>query len=323
MNPRIPRIPQVRPAPPLAPIVISLAILGAWWLVAHNSGSGWVQALGDVAFGTLVIGIFGPAVAAARARVRVLSSPPDGTAGLPVELVLHASSRLRIRPVEPDGPEAFIGPAGKRPRGPDAVTFVPICRGAHDRVVVDVATAAPFALQWWTRRLELPLPTTLHVAPRRGQPVRLAARWHDPAGDGSERVAADLGEPRGARPYRAGDDRRHVHWRASAHTGELMVREREGPSAEPVTVRVSLPPHPDEAERIAEQALGTVIQLLDRGTPVLLETVESTGPIRALVDDRRRAGRRLARAVATPAGNGTSHGPPGSWPLPAGVEVLP
>ena len=63
-EPADPADPQVRPAPPLAPIVISLAILGAWWLVAHNSGSGWVQALGDVAFGTLVIGIFGPAVAA-------------------------------------------------------------------------------------------------------------------------------------------------------------------------------------------------------------------------------------------------------------------
>ncbi len=116
----------------------------------------------------------------------------------------------------------------------------------------------------------------------------------------SERVSADLGEPRGARPYQPGDDRRQVHWQAFAHTGELMVREREGPAAEPITVRVTLPEGADEAERIAEQALGTVVHLLERGTPVLLGTVDAAGPTLAPVEDRRQAGRRLARAVALP-----------------------
>ena len=113
-------------------------------------------------------------------------------------------------------------------------------------------------------------------------------------------MAADLGEPRGARPYRPGDDRRQVHWQAFAHTGELMVREREAPAAEPVTLQVTLPVDPDEAERVAERALGTVVYLLDRGAPVVLGTVESSGPVRGPVEDRRIAGRRLARAVATP-----------------------
>ncbi len=165
-----------------------------------------------------------------------------------------------------------------------------------------MATAAPFALQWWTRRMVLRLPSTLYVAPRRGDPVYVPPRPRDHTGDASGRVLADVGEPRGARPYRPGDDRRHVHWQAFAHTGELMVREREGPSAEPLTLRVALPDDIDQAERVAEKALGTIVHLLDRGAPLHLETVEPSGRVMGPVEDRRSAGRRLSRAVAAPGG---------------------
>jgi uncharacterized protein (DUF58 family) len=312
------RILRVRPARPLAPIGITMAILAGWWLVAHNSGAGWVQALGDVAFGTLVVGIVGPAVVVGRARVRVVEAPTDATAGLPVEVVLAASARLRVRPVEPPGMETFVGPVRKQRQrsGMDTATLVAPRRGIHDVLVVDVATAAPFALQWWTRRMVLPLPSTLFVSPRRGRPAAIEPRANDRTGDTNARVAANLGEPRGARPYRPGDDRRHVHWQAFAHTGELMVRELEAPAAEPVTLQVALPADRDEAERVAERALGTVVYLLDRGAPVVLETVEGSGPVRGAVEDRRAAGRRLARAVSTP---GNPHAGPFS-PEP-GIEV--
>jgi hypothetical protein len=79
-----------------------------------------------------------------------------------------------------------------------------------------------------------------------------------------------------------------------------MVRELEGPSSEPITVHVTLPRNPDEAERVAEQALGTVVRLLESGATVLLATAESSGPVVAPVADRRGAGRRLARAVPPP-----------------------
>jgi hypothetical protein len=79
-----------------------------------------------------------------------------------------------------------------------------------------------------------------------------------------------------------------------------MVRERERPSAEPITLTVVLPSDPDEAERVAERALGTIVQLLERGASVLLATVELSGPILGEVIDRRGAGRRLARALARP-----------------------
>ncbi len=68
---------------------------------------------------------------------------------------------------------------------------------------------------------------------------------------------------------------------------------------------MELPADPDEAERVAERALGTVVDLLGDGAPVLLGTLERSGAVLAPVTDRRVAGRRLARAVpGTPAAAG-------------------
>jgi uncharacterized protein (DUF58 family) len=280
-------------------MALAVTVLGTWWLVAHNSGAGWVQALGDLVFGALVIGILGPSLILARARIRVERAPMDGRAGLPVEVEMTASTRLRVRPVEPPGAEAFVGPARGSRSDAGAAMLLPARRGLHDTIVVDVATAAPFGLQWWTRRIGVPLTSTLHIAPRRGQTIPLP-RWTDEdAGEHHPRVPAQAGEARGTRQYRSGDNRRRMHWPATAHAGELMVRELEGPAAEPVTVTVVLPPDPEQAERVAEQALGTVLRLLDRGGQVLLATTETAGPVTAVVTDRRSAGRRLARAVGT------------------------
>jgi ABC-type sugar transport system substrate-binding protein len=77
-----------------------------------------------------------------------------------------------------------------------------------------------------------------------------------------------------------------------------MLRELERPSSRGVSVRVVIPADADGAERVAEHALGTVVHFLDLGAPVVLHTVEASGPVSAVVADRRAAGRRLARAVA-------------------------
>jgi uncharacterized protein (DUF58 family) len=313
---------RIRPARPLAPMAVAVAIVGTWWLVAHNSGAGWVQTLGDVVFGALAIGIFGPPVILARSRVSITRAPTDGTAGLPLEVDLTTSSRLRIRPVDPPGPETFAGPARGAPghlNGPDTITLLPSHRGVHATLSVDIASAAPFGLQWWTRRVRLPLASPLHVAPRRGQPVPLPRQYEDRTGDQGARLPSEPDEIRGTRPYRSGDSRRHMHWPATAHAGELMVRELEGPAAQPLTVSVTLPSDPEAAERVAERALGTTLRFLDRGAPVLLATTEPSGPVTAAVPDRRAAGRRLARAVPAGAGSGV----PDARAPRADIEVTP
>ena len=277
-----------------------VAVLGVWWLVGHNSGAGWVQVIGDALAAALAVGLFGPAVILRRSRVGVGAASGDHTAGLPVELAVSASTRVRLRPVSPPGPEVLAGPVrGRLTVGSgDRLTLVPDHRGVHTVAVVDVATAAPFALLWWTHRVALALPDELVVAPRLGPSATLPAGADDTSGVGRPQAPAQVGEPRGVRPYRAGDGRRWVHWPATAHSGGLMVREMEAPTAEPVTVSVVLPRQLEPAERTAERALGTVTRLLDRGIPVILATDEPDGPAVGPVTDRRQAGRRLARAVS-------------------------
>jgi uncharacterized protein (DUF58 family) len=306
----------VRPVRPIVPLLSCGGVLVAWWLVAHNSGAGWVQAVGDVLAGILGVGLVAPAVVAARARLTVVDTPADGTSGLPVELAATSTTRVRVRPLDPPGPEAFVGPhrtwsatGPARPAGVAArdeagagrrewVTLLPEHRGVYSRVVLEVATASPFGLLWWRKAVVLDLPRALHVGPRMGRPLPLPRGRQDTTGGGVLDASVQIGEPRGVRPYRPGDHRRWVHWPATAHSGELMVREMEGPTAEPVTLEVRLPPDPDSAERLAEQAMATIVALVDRGASVLLATTEDGGPKLAAVGDRRNAGRRLARAVA-------------------------
>jgi uncharacterized protein (DUF58 family) len=297
-----------RPARPRAPIAVAVGVVAIWWFVAHSGGAGWVQFVGDLVFGSLLVGIVGPAVVTGRVKLEVQAAPHDGEAGLPLGLQVAASSRVRIRPVDPPGPEAFVGPAvGRNDR---EVTLIAPRRGVFATLTVDVASAAPFALQWWTRRVTLSLPHELHVAPRRGRPDEIRPRRDARVGDVvMARPNAHSGLPRGARPYVPGDARRNVHWRATAHTGELMVKELERPSGEPVTVVVDLPPDPDDAERSAGRALGTVVELLHNDEAVRLQTHEPSGPVTGLVTDRRQAGRRLARAVSRP---GTVRPSPGT-----------
>ncbi|HWF16759.1 MAG TPA: DUF58 domain-containing protein [Acidimicrobiales bacterium] len=307
-----------RPTRPLAPIGASIGILAIWWLVAHNGGAGWVQLLGDLVFGALLIGLVGPFFVLLRARVTLLVSPSDGTAGLPLELHIRVSTRVRVRMTEPQEIEVLVGPRERRAGTSDTITVVPTRRGVYETLTLDIASAAPFALQWWRRPVELRLPVALHIAPRRGRPVSVRDAPSDDLGERRHRRRVESGSFRGVAPYRAGDNRRLVHWPATAHVGQLMVRELERPTSSAVSVHVALPADPEEAERVAERALGTVAHFLELGAHVVLDTMEERGPVSAVVADRRSAGRRLASAVAR-SGSGSG---PGRSAAP-GIAVTP
>lgn len=281
-----------RPARPWGAIPASVAIVLGWWLVAHSSGQGWVQDLGDLVAAGVVVGLLGPWLVLRGVRVEIVAAPTDAAAGLPAEIAVRTNRPARLTPVGPAGPARTEGP----------LVLIPARRGVLDVVVLEVATAAPFGLQWWSRRVVLPLPHPLHVSPRCGAAAPLETLLPDDGGetDGAARRSGPAGDLRAPRPYRPGDARRLVHWPASAHTAELMVRETEQPLGRPAELVVNLPADGEEAEAAAERALGTVLALLDRDVPVLLSTDEADGPRRALVRDRRDAGRRLAAAVAGP-----------------------
>lgn len=277
------------PARPWGAIPSGVGVLLAWWLVAHSSGQGWVQALGDVVAGGVVVGLIGPWLAVRSIRVELVEAPTDAQVGGPMELAVRTSRPAQLTPLSPAGPASNDRP----------MVLIPVRRGVHTSVVLQVATAAPFGLQWWTRKVELALTNPLYVAPRRGPSPPVDSLLPDDGRDqqGAPRRAGPTGDLRAPRPYRPGDSRRLVHWPASAHTGEMMVRELERPLGRPAELVVVLPAEPAAAEAEAERAFGTLLALLDRDIPVLLTTEEVAGPRRAVVTDRHEAGRRLAAAL--------------------------
>ena len=114
----------VRPVRPVVPLVSCAGVLLAWGLVAHNSGAGWVQAVGDVLAGILAVGLVAPAVVGgAGAACAIVEVPSDATAGLPVELPVDGRP-----PGFGSGPSTRPGPRpswarhwrrrGARPRRP-------------------------------------------------------------------------------------------------------------------------------------------------------------------------------------------------------------
>jgi uncharacterized protein (DUF58 family) len=298
---------RVHPVAWLAPVVGSVVTVLAWAGVAHSSGSGWVQAVGALLAAVLFTGLVAPLFPARRAGATCGASPSDTEAGRAVDLTLTANGPIRIRPRAPLGPVA-------RAEGPSrgarqvVVTLTPEHRGVLETIVVEVASCAPFGLLWWAREIEVPLPRPLHVAPRLGPPGPLEATRHDDAGDSPWRVPSGAGEPRGVRPFEAGDSRRSVHWPATSHVGVLMVRERERQTEEPVVIDVVLPVDPAEAEAEAERVMGVVTTCLLRRQPVVLATLEAEGPCRRPVRDRIDLGRRLARAVSAPRAAGRGGG---------------
>jgi len=99
-------------------------------------------------------------------------------------------------------------------------------RGIHWLGEVELATTYPFALFESSRLTGAR--SSVVVYPALGElrrlPMMLSGRL---PGEEAERAAARTGglEYLGLRGYRAGDNPRWIHWRSSARTGALMVRE--------------------------------------------------------------------------------------------------
>ena len=101
------------------------------------------------------------------------------------------------------------------------------------------------------------------VAPRGGRPARRVG------GDGARRArqAADGDEFLTLREYEVGDDLRRVHWRSTARTGELMIRQDEAQLARPRGRRAPRHParaHDAESFEVAVEAAASVVDRLTR-----------------------------------------------------------
>lgn len=124
-------------------------------------------------------------------------------------------------------------PEGKSQRTSYRHTFAK--RGLYTLTGYRLATKFPFALFRKSRDVQAPVEVLVYPArvqvPR--PPPRAQVR-----GETSANRLGRRGEFFGLRERRTGDDRRDVHWKSSARTGRLLVREYEDEQAKRVAVGV-------------------------------------------------------------------------------------
>jgi uncharacterized protein (DUF58 family) len=124
-------------------------------------------------------------------------------------------------------------PAAKSQRTSYRHTFVR--RGLYTLTGYRVATKFPFALFRKSRDVAAPLDVLVY-------PARVLVPRPVPRTESRGEIAANRtgrrGEFFGLREHRSGDDRRDVHWRSSARTGRLLVREYEDEHARKVVIGV-------------------------------------------------------------------------------------
>ncbi|WP_051209083.1 DUF58 domain-containing protein [Propionicicella superfundia] len=221
--------------------VLGLRTAG-WWVFAlaavllmGGAGLGWAE-LTYAGLFCLVLGAIALTFTIGRPRyaVRVSLEQPHVVvgqrAGGSVEIV-NRTRRFSL-PSRMDIPVAaerasFAVPLLQAGRGFRAEFDVPTDR----RAVIEVGPAQsiqgdPFGLAGrsaeWTDVLEL------YVHPRTvSLPARQAGFVHDLEGQATSFVTNSDMSFHALREYEPGDDRRHVHWKSSARTGRLMVRQFE------------------------------------------------------------------------------------------------
>lgn len=124
-------------------------------------------------------------------------------------------------------------PPGRTQRTSYRHTF--LRRGAYKIDGVRIATKFPFAL--FRKSRDVAAITELVVFPAL-VPVTPPAPRAPTRGDAIASRRGRRGEFFGLRDHRRGDDRRDVHWKSTARTGRLMVREYEDELAREVTIAV-------------------------------------------------------------------------------------
>jgi uncharacterized protein (DUF58 family) len=154
-------------------------------------------------------------------------------------------------------------------------------RGRYTLGPLAVRLTDPFGLVELRRAFSETATLTVTPTVVRLPPVRLIGEWSG-SGESRPRSVSSAGEEDATiRAYRHGDDMRRVHWRATAHHRELMVRREEQPWQSRATLLLDTRTaghagHPPDSSLewavVAAASIG--VHLADRGYAVRLVTDE-------------------------------------------------
>jgi uncharacterized protein (DUF58 family) len=146
-------------------------------------------------------------------------------------------------------------------------------RGLYELGPAEIRTTDPFGLLRFVRRFGARTDVTVYpeVFELTGFPLR-----GKKGGTGTRGSFAQRGnEFSGLREYRRGDDRRHIHWKSVARTGELVVKEfaQESPQRHAVVLDLCRPgigATEAEVEDAVSVAGSVLYQLVREGLPFRL-----------------------------------------------------
>ncbi|HTZ45200.1 MAG TPA: DUF58 domain-containing protein [Jatrophihabitans sp.] len=180
------------------------------------------------------------AVRQARSGLRIghAVTPPRVVVGeaAEVRLVLgnpqaFGTGPLRITETVPGGRPLRFSVAGVRGRQRRTVAY-PLPRLRRGRYTVGPTTVVasdPFGLVTADTRSTDTAQLVVQPATTPLAPLTLPVAWRDGAAALSHSVGSGGSDDASVREFRHGDDLRKIHWRSSAKTGSLMVRQEERP----------------------------------------------------------------------------------------------
>lgn len=269
---------------------IVAAVGGILVVVATTAQAGWLFVL---AAGVLGLAASGVVVSHRLAAAEIVHSfPARARVGEPVSVRMSVrgtgNRRLPLLRVEDRFPAFDPVAVASEPVGAGDIAAVELTRVAVKRGVFEegpavLSTAAPFGLTRtkrktavrsrlivhpaWTELCSFPLPDT-------------------PAATADEALAATrsgYGEVfAGVRDYRPGDLRKWVHWRSTARTGRLVVREHEDPARSPVVLVLAGNPAETESdiwESLVAAAASVGRHAIDEGRPLHCVSAGTAEPL--------------------------------------------
>lgn len=255
---------------PFAVALVALAIGGILlWLFSGSRA--------QIAASVAVLAVVATDALVARRTLRrtdvELAIAPVVTTGDPLTCtvrVIGANRPVTLVPAARPKVQRFL----VRDDSPGLLVLAPRRRGIVHTLTFDLVATGPMGLVESARRVRIRLASSVVVAPA---PLPHAIDWPAPrAVDFGMTEHAPVGDDlyRSVRPYVRGDSRRRVHWKATAHAGQLMVTERDGTGVAHLQVAVQLDGPSAAAEAALGRAAWIIREALARGYRVELVSVQ-------------------------------------------------
>lgn len=261
---------------PTAKAGIVAAVGGLLLAVGSTAQAGWLFVLSAGVLGLVASGVVTRHRLGSATVTRSL--PPRARAGDEVTMTLsvHNASGKRLPDMRvEDAFPAFDGVAiaceGLPPGASASVDLSPAAlrRGVFGWGDVTLGTSAPFGLMRTRRTTGVSSRLIVHPATRGVSGFALPETAATTSDEALAVARAGAGEIfAGVRDYRPGDQRRYIHWRTTARTGRLAVREHEEPARSPVVLVVAGLGDDDGAERLVSDAASIGLHALANGRPV-------------------------------------------------------